>query len=90
MISTSNIERGLNRQASNKSGRTHIVPLSNLALETIRSMPRVHDELVFPARGKDNPVSGYTKWKSKLDQLSGVTDWTFTICGEPLPQAWLN
>jgi integrase len=62
--------------ASNKSGRTHIVPLSNLALETIRSLPRVHDDLVFPARGKDNPVSGYSKWKRKLDQISGVTGWT--------------
>jgi integrase len=55
---------------------THIVPLSDLALETIRSMPRVHDHLVFPARGKDNPVSGYSKWKRKLDQISGVRDWT--------------
>jgi integrase len=52
------------------------VPLSDLAIETIRSMPRVHNELVFPARGKDNPVSGYSKWKSKLDQISGVKDWT--------------
>ena len=34
--------------ASNKSGRTHIVPLSDLAIETIRSLPRLHDELVFP------------------------------------------
>jgi integrase len=62
--------------ASNKSGRTHIVPFSNLALETILSMPRVHDELVFPARGRDNPVSGYSKWKRKLDHISRVTDWT--------------
>ena len=62
--------------ASNKSGRTHIVPLSNLALETIRSLRRVHDQLVFPARGKDNPVSGYSKWKRKLDEISGVTGWT--------------
>ena len=60
----------------NKSGRTHIVPLSDLSLETIRSLRRVHDELVFPARGKDNPVSGYCKWKRKLDELSGVEGWT--------------
>jgi integrase len=60
----------------NKSRRSHIIPLSNLALETIRPMPRVHDDLVFPARGKNNPVSGYSKWKCKLDSLSGVSDWT--------------
>ena len=62
--------------ASNKSGRAHTVHLNRLAVATIRSLPRIHDDLVFPARGSDNPVSGYSKWKRKLDQLSGVRDWT--------------
>jgi integrase len=61
---------------ANKSRRAHFVPLSRIALETIRSLPCVHDELVFPARGKDNALSGYSKWKRKLDRLSGVSDWT--------------
>jgi integrase len=60
----------------NKSGRLHVVPLSTLAIGIIRALPRVHDELVFPARGKHNPVSGYSKWKHILDQLSGVKNWT--------------
>jgi integrase len=59
----------------NKSGRIHVVPLSRPALGIIRALPRVHDELVFPARGKDNPVSGYSKWKRTLDQKSGVRNW---------------
>ena len=61
---------------SNKSGRAHTIHLNGLAVETLRSLPRVHEDLVFPARGKDNPVSGYSKWKRKLDQLSGVKGWT--------------
>ena len=71
-------EEGLWTQPAmgNKSGRLHVVPLSPLALAIIRALPRVHDELVFPARGKNNPVSGYSKWKHKLDQLSGVKNWT--------------
>jgi integrase len=60
----------------NKSGREHVTHLSDLAVETLRSLPRVHDDLVFPTRGKDKPISGYSKWKSKLDQLSGVRGWT--------------
>ena len=62
--------------ARNKSGRLHVVPLSRLALKTICSLPRVHDDFLFPARGKDNPLSGYSKRKRKLDELSGVRDWT--------------
>lgn len=60
----------------NKAGRLHVVPLSPLAFETIRSLPRVHAELIFPARGKDRPLSGFSKWKRTLDDLSGVTGWT--------------
>jgi integrase len=60
----------------NKSGRVHVVPLSPLALELITSLPRVHAKWVFPARGKDNPASGWSRWKAKLDAMCGVTSWT--------------
>jgi len=53
--------------ASNKSGRKHTVHLSAPAIELLRSIPRIHDVLVFPARGKDVPLSGYSKFKSKID-----------------------
>jgi integrase len=33
------------------------------------------DDLVFPARGKDNPASGFSKWKSELDEHAGVEGW---------------
>ena len=61
---------------SNKTWREHVVPLNHLALDTLSSLPRIHDVFVFPARGKDRPMSGYSKSKRKLDQLSGVKDWT--------------
>ena len=72
------LENGLWTQpeGSNKSEREHIVPLNRLAIETIRALPRLHDEFVFPARGKDRPISGYSKWKRKLDRFSGVKNWT--------------
>ena len=38
-------------------------------------LPKVHDDLVFPARGKDNPASGFSKWKHQLDALAGMSDW---------------
>jgi integrase len=61
-----------------KSGKPHIVALSPLALEIIESLPRIGDSpLVFPASraGSSNPVSGFSKAKTRLDALSGVKGW---------------
>ena len=30
---------------------------------------------LFPARGRDAVVSGFSKWKTELDERSGVGDW---------------
>lgn len=60
----------------NKSARPHLVPLSPLAMQVIQPLPRLNDEFVFPARGRNNPLSGYSKWKRKLDDVSGVRAWT--------------
>jgi integrase len=55
----------------------HEVPLSGLALEIIEGLPRLGGGLVFPANrhGSANPVSGFSKMKRRLDQLSGVSEW---------------
>jgi len=60
-----------------KSGRSQETPLNGLAVETIGELPRVADGYVFPANrhGSDNPVSGFSKMKRRLDQLSGVQNW---------------
>ncbi len=59
----------------NKSGRQHIVPLTKEVIETISSIPKINDTWLFPARGSDRPVSGFSKWKKKLDRLSDTSDW---------------
>ena len=69
-----------------KSNRTHEVPLSNLAIEIISTLPRL-GSFVLTSRGfrrvpgksifetrltdRDRPVSGYSKIKSALDE--GIT-----------------
>lgn len=60
----------------NKSGRTHRIPLSDQVIKIIQSIPKTHDVLVFPARGSNKCVSGFSKWKKKIDNISGVSDWT--------------
>jgi integrase len=60
-----------------KAARTHLVPLSEPAVQIIRELPRLGD-LVFPARGADaRPVSGFSKAKVRLDKFCGVQDWVF-------------
>jgi integrase len=63
-------------QSTNKSDRLHLVPLSRQAKKVILSIPKVHKELLFPARGGSNPISGFSKWKKRFDQICGVSDWT--------------
>ena len=62
----------------NKSGRPHEVPLTPSVVSALRSVPRVHDTLVFPAQRVEthNPVSGHGKAKERFDAISGVIGWT--------------
>ncbi len=60
-----------------KNGRRHVVPLSPLALSVITAMPRLNDEMIFPARGRVAvPVSGFSKMAPGLAAISNVTGWT--------------
>lgn len=53
------------------------LPLSDVVLGTIKTIAKLDDVLVFPARGnKEATFSGFSKLKSELDKLSGVEDWT--------------
>jgi len=60
----------------NKSGRQHSVPLASITLQILSSLPKLHDEWVFPSRKGNTPASGFSKWKRKLDACSGVSNWT--------------
>jgi len=63
--------------ALTKNGRAHVVPLTSRAIEVLTSLPRLHDELVFPAaRGAGTSVSDFSRAKRALDRLAGIEGWT--------------
>jgi integrase len=58
-----------------KNGRPHDVPLSAQALAVLAEQPeRVGRDYVFG--GGEGGFSGFSRAKEKLDEASGVTDWT--------------
>jgi integrase len=65
-----------------KNGKAHEVPLSPMAVDVLRSLPRPDGvDLVFTTNGK-TPISGFSQIKKRLDALSkvGLTDadeWVF-------------
>ena len=60
-----------------KNHTAHTVPLTSAALDVINALPRLHDDLVFPARGNDTSTfSGFSKLKRELDRVAGVSDFT--------------
>jgi integrase len=60
-----------------KNGKPHLVPLAPAVVARISSLPRLHETLVFPARGNANATfSGFSKLKTRMDELSGVSGWT--------------
>jgi integrase len=51
-----------------KNGREHSIPLSDKAIEVLRSLPRIErSKFVFTTSGQ-NPVSGFDYWKKALDR----------------------
>ncbi len=63
--------------ARTKNKRRHVVPLSPLSICILDALPRLHDDLVFPARGRETTnFSGFSKLKRQIDVATGVDDWT--------------
>jgi|TARA_B100001964_G_C14225518_1_gene597409 integrase len=58
----------LPREAT-KADRLHEVPLSDLAVEILQSVPRTSNEFVFSTNGK-TPISGFSKAKAKADKTA--------------------
>lgn len=58
-----------------KSGRAQEVPLSALALKLVKALPRQSGPYLFSTLGGERPVSGHSKAKAKIDELSEVTEW---------------
>jgi integrase len=70
------LERGLwvIPAARYKTKIEHAVPLPALAVELIRRLPRICDRFVF-STSPGTHFSGFSKSKSRLDDLSGITTW---------------
>jgi integrase len=59
-----------------KRGQAHAVALTDAAQEALGAVTRIDgQDLIFTTTGK-TPISGFSKFKAKLDKLSKVTDWT--------------
>jgi integrase len=53
-----------------------VFPLSSAAQRILDELPRVKGcPFVFTTDGK-HPIAGFSKFKAKLDALSGISDWT--------------
>ena len=60
-----------------KNAKPHTVHLSEVAVAILKELEerrKNSSDLVFTTR-KDHPVSGFSKAKRELDELSGVEDW---------------
>jgi integrase len=58
-----------------KTKHDHAVPLSRAAQAVLRAVPVINDsDLVFTHDGK-RPLGGFSNFKARLDQLSGVNGW---------------
>ena len=58
-----------------KRGQAHVVTLTDAAREALNAVTRINGrDLIFSTTGR-SPISGFSKIKSKLDKLSGVTGW---------------
>lgn len=61
-------------RAKNKSD--HLVPLSGMALDILRSMPEFSGDFLFSSTNGQRPISSFSKGKESVDKRSGVTGWT--------------
>ena len=63
--------------SATKSNRPHTVPLSKLTLQVIADIPRIGESgLVFTTNDR-TPISGFSKAKTTLGQISNVTNWRY-------------
>jgi len=57
-----------------KNDQEHLVPLSQLAIEILESVPAFDDRFVFSTRPGSH-ISGFSKAKVRAARLSGIADW---------------
>lgn len=61
-----------------KTGKPHIIPLTKTMDDMLKSQPIWNGgDYVFSTTGGKTASSGFSKVKSRIDGLSGVSNWTF-------------
>jgi integrase len=60
--------------AKSKNRKTHLVPLSALAVEILEGLPQIDDRYVFSTRAGTR-ISGFSKAKARAATLSGIMTW---------------
>ena len=66
-----------------KTGAPHEVPLSRMAVELLKSLPRFAGDFIFSANGGRAPIKGFGKFKDAVDARAaelappGLTEWRF-------------
>ena len=58
-----------------KNGVAQQVPLSEWMMVILQQLPRQSDVFVFPSTTLRTPISGFSKSKKRLDELTGVRGW---------------
>jgi len=60
-----------------KGGEEHVVPPTPAAVALLEGLPRFEGgDFILTTTAGRRPVSGFSKAKARLDELSGVTDYT--------------
>jgi integrase len=66
-----------------KSGAPHEVPLSGMAVDLLKSLPRFAGDFVFSSTGGRAPIKGFGKFKDSIDERiaelapPGIAGWRF-------------
>ena len=66
-----------------KTGAPHEVPLSRMAVELLKSLPRFAGDFIFSANGGRAPIKGFGKFKDSVDMRAaelappGLVEWRF-------------
>jgi integrase len=66
-----------------KSGRTHLVPLSEAVLELLKTLPRFKHDYVFSTTSGLKAISGFSKMKQRIDRAireaskKAIPSWCF-------------
>ncbi|MEQ8663117.1 MAG: integrase arm-type DNA-binding domain-containing protein [Gammaproteobacteria bacterium] len=60
-----------------KNGRPHVLPVSKDVRSILGELPEFEGPYVLTSTAGKRPMQNFSDIKAKLDELSGVTDWTY-------------